>query len=177
MSSENRECLPSCPLPLRCPRLPLPSKTGLCRGRKRCKAPWQVACKHGDTDKGRTLKRPAGNEGRPEYRPRDGRGHHETGQGASGSRMLTSVDPGARDGRRAAETNMANNSGVHRTDPALVQFLLRALLGDCAVIGPTIATETFRIYPQHVSSTRNATGQGEGEKCCAGREMKESYRL
>lgn len=75
---------------------------------------------------------------------------------------------------------MANKSGIHRTDPALVQFLLRALLGDCAVIGPTIATETFRIYPQHVSCTRTATGQGEGEKCCAredGGEMKESYRL
>lgn len=94
--------------------------------------------------------------------------------------MLTSVHPGARGGRRAAETNMADNSGIHRTDPALVHFLLKAPLGACAVIAPTIATETFRIYPQHVSCTRTATGQGEGEKCCAredGREMKESHRL
>lgn len=43
------------------------------------------------------------------------------------------------------------------------------------MIGPTIATETFRIYPQHVLCTRTATRQGEGEKCCDyldGREMK-----
>jgi hypothetical protein len=35
------------------------------------------------------------------------------------------------------------------------------------VTGPTVATETFRIYPQHVLCTRAATRQGEGENCRA----------
>lgn len=82
--SENRECVPSCLYPFAVLAFPMLSKTGFCRSRKRCKASWQVACKHGDTDKGRT---PSGRPGTRGDQSIDQRMDEATTKREKGSRV------------------------------------------------------------------------------------------
>lgn len=179
MSSENREYVPSCLYPFAVLASQCCQRPGFAEAANdaRLRGKWPASMETQTKDEHQAAVR---ERGANSVSTNGRNGPPRTEGRAPKLKTLTSTCTGTKDGRRAAETDMSSKPRFPRTDPFPTRFLLRAVWGDCTMIGPTIATETFRIYPQHVLCTRTTTRQCEGEKCCPrtnGREMKEWYSL